>query len=193
MMTSSFARLGSRQRPANQFGAFRIGSLNNRSRGRTGRTMVRLHLSTLDLTKTRFAFSPLWETVMGFRVMQEPSGFVIHLPWVCEACEATRDLDLGLLSALVQPRGYIPDFMTPPPVTPLPEFEAELRVLLATDLETVRREVRRTYEHKVDLPEVIQPFLTDHAAPRASGRATAHVLDAHPRAALAAFPGDARE
>jgi DNA-binding transcriptional ArsR family regulator len=123
--------------------------------------MVQLHLSTLDLTKTRFAFSPLWETVMGFRVMQEPSGFVIHLPWVCEACEATRDLDLRLLSALVLPRGYIPDFMTPPPVTPLPEFEAELRTLLMTDLETVQREVLRTYDDPDNLPEAVQPFLTD--------------------------------
>ena len=45
--------------------------------------MVRIHLSPLDLTRTRFAFSPLWEMVMGYRVMRDPSHFAVHL---CRGC-----------------------------------------------------------------------------------------------------------
>jgi DNA-binding transcriptional ArsR family regulator len=123
--------------------------------------MVELHLSTLDLTRTRFAYSPLWETVMGYRAMLEPSRFAIHLPWLCEARELTRELNLEPLDVLTRPKGYIPDFMTPPPVTPLPDFADELRVLLATDAKTVRHEVAKTYEDQPNLPEAAQAFLDD--------------------------------
>jgi DNA-binding transcriptional ArsR family regulator len=129
--------------------------------------MVELHLSTLDLTRTRFAYSPLWETVMGYQAMLEPSRFAIHLPWLCEARELTRDLNLEPLTLLSQTRGYMPDFMTPPPVTPLPEFAEELRVLLATDLQTVRLEVSRAFENHSDLrdlPDAAQAFLNDPQA-----------------------------
>jgi len=40
-----------------------------------------------------------------------------------------------LLSALVTPHGWIPDFLTPPPTTPLPDIAEELRALRATPLE----------------------------------------------------------
>ncbi len=98
---------------------------------------------------------------MGYRAMLEPSRFAIHLPWLCEARELTRDLNLAPLDVLTRPKGYIPDFMTPPPVTPLPDFADELRVLLATDAQTVRREVSRTYEDQPNLSEAAQAFLED--------------------------------
>ena len=123
--------------------------------------MVHLHLSTLDLTKTRFAYSPLWETVMGYRAMLDSSRFAIHLPWVCEATESTRGLDLSLLRALVQPFGYIPDFVTPPPVTALPEFEDEIRALLATPVETVQQEISRLLEGNRDLSDELEVFRSD--------------------------------
>ncbi len=106
---------------------------------------VRIYLTPLDLTRTRFAFSPLWETVMGYRAMRDPARFAVHLPWICEAQEAVVGLDLSPLEALVVPSGYLPDFLTPPPSTPLPDFADELETLRNTPLETVRREVRLTY------------------------------------------------
>jgi hypothetical protein len=120
-----------------------------------------LHLSTLDLTKTRFAYSPLWETVMGYRVMRDSSRFAIHLPWVCEAMELTKNLDLELLKAIVQPRGYIPDFVTPPPVTALPEFDDEIAAMLATPKETVQREILRLSEGHSDLRNALEVFRVD--------------------------------
>lgn len=121
--------------------------------------MVHLHLSTLDLTKTRFAYSPLWETVMGYRVML--SRFAIHLPWVCEAQQSTMGLDLGLLRAVVQPHGYIPDFVTPPPVTALPEFEDQIGALRVTPVETVQREILRLLEGNPDLRDKLEVFQSD--------------------------------
>lgn len=123
--------------------------------------MVHLQLSTLDLTKTRFAYSPLWETVMGYRVMLDSSRFAIHLPWVCEATELTRDLDLSALRAVVRPSGYIPDFVTPPPVTALPDFEDEISALLATPIETVQRETLRLLEANPNLRGELEIFESD--------------------------------
>ena len=102
---------------------------------------------------------------MGYQAMLEPSRFAIHLPWLCEARELTRDLNLEPLTVLTQNRGYMPDFMTPPPLTPLPEFADELRVLRATDAQTVRHEVAKTYEDQPNLPSAAQAYLDDpHAA-----------------------------
>ncbi len=120
--------------------------------------MVHLHLSTLDLTKTRFAYSPLWETVMGYRVMRDPSRFAIHLPWVCEAQQSTNGLDLRLLRAVVQPHGYIPDFVSPPPVTALPEFEDEIAALLDTPVTTVQGEISKLLEGNPDLHDQLEVF-----------------------------------
>ena len=121
-----------------------------------------IHISTLDLTRTRFAFSPLFETVMGFTAMREPSRFAIHLPWICEAQDATRGLDFELLGVLTRPSRpgfYIPDFLTPPPVTPLPDFADELRVLRATPLEIVSREVTQAWPDASDRPLSVQAML----------------------------------
>jgi DNA-binding transcriptional ArsR family regulator len=109
--------------------------------------MIRVEFSTLDLTRTRFAFSPLWETVMGFEVMHHPERHAIHLPWILEAREATADLDCSLLEVFLNNPAcdYIPDFLTPPPTKPCPDFAAELQTLRQTNAEVVRQETLKTF------------------------------------------------
>ena len=105
--------------------------------------MVRIRASAEDLMQTRFAFSPLWEVVASFRALVDPSRHAIHLPWMVQAREELRGLELGPLRALVRPEGYIPDFLTPPPTTPFPHFSAEIEALRRTPPERVRKEVGR--------------------------------------------------
>lgn len=119
---------------------------------------TRIHLTAVDLNRTHFAFSPLWEAVMGFRATLEPSRFALHLPWICEAQDAINDLNLSALAALCLPTGYIPDFLTPPPHTPLPDFSEELQTLLKTDPDTVRREVLLAFEDR-EMPVAAKVFL----------------------------------
>jgi DNA-binding transcriptional ArsR family regulator len=87
-----------------------------------------------DVSHLRFAFSPLWEAVASLRVLQAPGRHAVHLPWAQRARAAIRTagLDLTLPFAVVPPTSYIPDFLTPPPTTPLPEFADELAVVAAT-------------------------------------------------------------
>lgn len=120
--------------------------------------MIRFLLTTEDLSHIRFAFSPLQELTASVRVLRDPARHSAHLPWVAEARRSLKGLDLEPLFALVQPRGYVPDFLTPPPSTPFPDFDEELAAVRRTDPETVRREVGWAYEHEREVPPAAARF-----------------------------------
>ncbi|NVI90728.1 DUF5937 family protein, partial [Actinomadura sp. BRA 177] len=96
-----------------------------------------------DVARVRFAFSPLWEMVLSLRVLGDPSGHALHLPWVHAVRPRLRGLDLEPLLEVVPPTGYAPDFLTPPPETPLPDLAAELETVLATPPDVVVHELLR--------------------------------------------------
>lgn len=52
-----------------------------RGDGECNETMITVRLSPEDLSRVRFAFSPLLETVMSFRVLLDPGRHALHLPW----------------------------------------------------------------------------------------------------------------
>ncbi|GII35182.1 ArsR/SmtB family transcription factor [Planotetraspora phitsanulokensis] len=79
-----------------------------------------------DVARLRFAFSPMWELVTSLRVLRSPARHSLHLPWLRAVRPRLRGMDLTELFALVPVKGYMPDFLTPPPDTPLPDFMAEL-------------------------------------------------------------------
>jgi DNA-binding transcriptional ArsR family regulator len=110
-------------------------------------------MSAEDLAETRFAFSPIWELVLSLRSMEDPAKHALHIPWVGRTREATAELDLSLLIGLTPSRGYMPDFITPPPETPFPEFEEELDRLLATPHEQVMFDMSRYRKDRGELPE----------------------------------------
>jgi DNA-binding transcriptional ArsR family regulator len=86
-----------------------------------------------DLARLRFAFSPMWELVVSLRVLRSPARHSLHLPWLRAVRPRLGAVDLAELFALVPPQGYMADFLTPPPDTPLPDFAAELERVRATD------------------------------------------------------------
>ena len=110
---------------------------------------VTIRLSGEELAETRFAFSPIWELGMSlYKPMRDPSKHALHLPWIQATREAIEGHDLSLLFAVAPPAGlpgdahaYIPDFLTPPPATPFPEFEEELEMVAATPPDVVRSDV----------------------------------------------------
>ena len=68
----------------------------------------------------------MWELVGSIRALQDPSTAALHLPWVVELRRRLPELDLAELVALAPARGYVPDFLSPPPTTPLATFEDEI-------------------------------------------------------------------
>lgn len=96
-----------------------------------------------NLPELKLAYSPLWEVVASLRALQVPGRHALHLPWIkrTTAAIASADLDLTLPLALVPPSGYIADFLTPPPTTPMPDLADELAVVAATAFDLVRRDL----------------------------------------------------
>ena len=89
-----------------------------------------------DLLRTRFAVSPLFELAASLRALRDPGGHSVHLPWAREARARLAGLDYSLLDALHPSGPYAPDFVAPPPLTPLPVFEEELARVRATPAAT---------------------------------------------------------
>lgn len=130
--------------------------------------MIRIKVSPLDLSRVRFAFSPLWESVASFMVYQSPGYHALHLPWIREARKTLEGIDTTLLEALIpkqrgEPPYYIPDFLTPPPQTPFPDFETEVLQILDTPLDQIEHELRKLWSLRETRPEVIEAFLKDPA------------------------------
>jgi DNA-binding transcriptional ArsR family regulator len=134
-----------------------------------------------DLARTRFAISPMWEAVASLRLLLQPSRAAMHLPWVSELRDGRLSgLDLRAAAAMLPPRGYIPDFLTPPPSDPLVEFADELEAVRATPPDQVRTDLGFLLGRRRP-PALLKPFLDDPGA--AVGR-LADALDEYWRLAV---------
>ncbi|MEV6683868.1 helix-turn-helix domain-containing protein [Streptomyces sp. NPDC051130] len=103
--------------------------------------MISFELGVEDLADTRFAVSPLSETVLSLRVLHDPGLSAVHLPWRRSVLGALGGLDMGLLMSLVAVRLTLPDFVTPRPTVFDPSFEDELAVARRTPPALVRRDL----------------------------------------------------
>ena len=81
--------------------------------------MVRFVFSVEDLARTRFAISPIWELTHSLVAMRDPSHAALHVPWLRTLSGRLEGLALERAIALIHPRGYVPDFLLPPPAGPL--------------------------------------------------------------------------
>lgn len=131
--------------------------------------MITIHTSPDDLSELRFAFSPLTELIMSVKVLRDPTRHALHIPWVTRTRPLVEELDISLLVSLVAGVGYIPDFLTPPPDGPFPDFEAELGRVAATPTDEVIREVTSYARHLEEngggpLPEAARLLLDDPAS-----------------------------
>ncbi|MEV7420131.1 ArsR family transcriptional regulator [Streptomyces sp. NPDC089919] len=107
--------------------------------------MISFELGVEDLADTRFALSPLTETMMSLRVLREPGLSVLHLPWRRSVLGLLGGLDTALLLSLVAVRRTLPDFLTPRPDCFEPAFEDELAVVGRTPPALVRQDLRDTH------------------------------------------------
>ncbi|MGW7102428.1 ArsR/SmtB family transcription factor [Streptomyces sp. NPDC054838] len=103
--------------------------------------MISFELGVEDLADTRFAVSPLSETVLSLRVLHDPGLSAVHLPWRRSVLGALGALDTALLLSLVAVRLTLPDFLTPRPTAFAPSFEEELALARRTSPALVRRDL----------------------------------------------------
>jgi hypothetical protein len=92
----------------------------------------------------RFAWSAVHETSAAVRLLSRPGRYPMHAPWLRRVRPALDQLDLHLLSRLMRPQRYEPDFLFPPPRTVGEEIEVGLARIRATPPEQVAAEVARS-------------------------------------------------
>lgn len=87
------------------------------------------------------------------RVLARPGSHTDHLGWLRAHQPALRKLarehDLSLLLALLPEHGYVPDFLTPPPATPLRTIEVELAAIRTTPPSQATAEVTHSLHGRV--------------------------------------------
>ena len=83
-------------------------------------------------------------------------------PWVKRIRPHLKEMDLSLPLALLPRKGYMADFLTPPPVSPLMSIGDELEMIRATSPELVAHDVELLVRNG-NPRESLQPFLDDPA------------------------------
>jgi DNA-binding transcriptional ArsR family regulator len=121
-----------------------------------------------DLLAVRFAYSPIWETAAAVRTFIDERSRSYHEPWHRLVRERAAELDLTPLHAVQPLRGYVPDFLTPPPTTARPRLRDQLAEVRATPPNQVARELERCRDAVSDdeRRRVLDSLLDDPAAAR---------------------------
>lgn len=118
--------------------------------------MITIEFEPADVANVRFAISPLIELWQSVRALQNPATKALHLSWISDTRQ--RVPDLSMLCALQPPLGCSPDFIHPPPATPLGDFEDELALMLSTPPDQVRLEVSQAH-HPDSVPTALRLFI----------------------------------
>lgn len=126
--------------------------------------MISFLLGVEDLADTRFAVSPIHETVLSLRVLREPGLYALHLPWRRSVLGRLGPSDADLLTSVVGPDRGLPDFLTPRPTEFAPTFEEELAAVRRTPADVVRRDLLAVYPRD-RLPLVLREITGDDDAP----------------------------
>jgi hypothetical protein len=104
-----------------------------------------LRLSTDDLSRCRFAVSPLCQTHEALRMLRRPARHAFHRDWLRRMRDPVARLDLAELWLFIPRKGgYTPDFLGAPPKTPYASFEEEIARLRATDPAMAHAELARS-------------------------------------------------
>jgi DNA-binding transcriptional ArsR family regulator len=138
--------------------------------------VVRFVFTVEDLANTRFAISPMWELDRSLVVLRDPSHAALHVPWLRSLSGRLDGVGLERAVALTPPRGYSPDFLTPPPSGPLGSIDDDLAALRRTSTAQIRDEMALFRSQHRRGGEIAAPWL---AHPRREVRQLADVLEAY--------------
>jgi DNA-binding transcriptional ArsR family regulator len=145
--------------------------------------MIEFRFAVGDLATTSFAYSPLQEAVFSLRSLHDPARYPHHRPWLRRIRPRLEGLDRELLTALVAPWLWVPDFLTPRPERARPSFVEQLERVRGTAPEIVVADFHATYRTPEAMPAVVARGLADPGA--FLGRLT-DALEAYWHACLAA-------
>jgi DNA-binding transcriptional ArsR family regulator len=119
-----------------------------------------------DLGTIRFARSPTWETMHAVRLLIDPRGRSYHQAWHA-AVRQTARRELAPLHAVSPVKGWVPDFLSPPPAVPAPSLDAQLDQVRATPAGHVAADLARCHRTLTGKArEIVGAMLPDPEAAR---------------------------
>lgn len=127
-----------------------------------------------DLGRIQFALCPVREAVTSLRTLGIDASNGVHAPWVRQVRPGLGELDMALLTAVVRPTGYLPDFLLPTPSYRAHQFEAGIAQVAGVDPRLVADELIHLANHR----------LAQRGPGWAERVALLHTLAAQPAAAL---------
>ncbi|GIK64895.1 MAG: transcriptional regulator [Chloroflexota bacterium] len=104
--------------------------------------MIKIQLHPTDFAGFRFAYSPLMELVMSYRVWRDPQAHAYYTAWINQVEEALRGEAFPYLDTVITYH-YTAQFMMPTPLGPMRSFEDELIRVQNTSEDVIRREMQR--------------------------------------------------
>ncbi|MGW5718049.1 ArsR/SmtB family transcription factor [Amycolatopsis sp. NPDC003865] len=102
--------------------------------------MLRIHFTADDLARIQVHQEPhpLWEVLLSLHQLQTQEGNHVFEDWRRET-KASLPASTAILTALARPKGYSPDFLTPP--TTAYDLETTLDQLVETDARDLRADL----------------------------------------------------
>jgi DNA-binding transcriptional ArsR family regulator len=111
--------------------------------------VIELEFTPADYRRIRFAFSPVAEAVTSLRALSLGHRNGVHGPWLATVGARLDGLDMALLTALVRPSGYVPDFLNPKPDGRTTDLDAGLATIADTSLDVVTYELNHLAQHEI--------------------------------------------
>lgn len=135
-----------------------------------GCAVIALSLGETGATRVRFAIAPVHEAIGAVRVLQAPAAYPLHAAWLRHARQPATALDLAALAELMPAGGYMPDFLDPPPESPVSTFADDIARVRATPSRQVGKELRLALDQR-------PPTATGRAMLRHPGHARDELAD----------------
>ena len=107
-----------------------------------------IELGVTDLAATRFAISPLHETLRALPLLANPGRSAVNRPWVRWALAELDRRPLRLPRVwplIVTDLPYWPEFLFPAPASKSPGFDEELALVCAAPADAVRTSLRHVF------------------------------------------------
>ena len=131
---------------------------------------LRIQVRSDDVTKSRFALSPLWELIHALRLLggtaSHRDGTVLR-PWLARTRDRyqalAREADLEVVLAL-QPPGYGADFLSPVPADLSTTIDDLLSQVRSTPVAQAHREVAEALRRQPPDPRVRRIVTSDRVA-----------------------------
>lgn len=133
--------------------------------------MFRIHFTAEDLARTRIASGPdaFWELLLSVHALQARHGGLRLGPWRQRVERRLPTVYAKRLVELAPPKGYSPDFLTPP--AGQGTFDESLELVLSTGRRTIEAEVAELAGHRPVTPWLREVARADAAVLRQLGDA----------------------